>query len=159
MFYSFEGNTRFIADIIAEEAKADLLELKPLKDNMPKGFMKYLWGGKKVYSGEQPKLQPFDISPDDYDLILIGTPVWAWTFTPAINTFLHDYQLRDKKIALFCSSTSSSGKTLENMKGKLDKSNTIVGEIEFFDPLKKDKVKEENTARTWTKSIIDNLGK
>lgn len=158
VFYSFEGNTRFIANIIAEEAEADLLELKPENENMPKGFMKYLWGGKKVYSGERPNLKSFDIDPHDYDLILIGTPVWAWTYTPAINTFLHEYKLNNKKIGLFCCSASNSGKTLDKMKEKIDGSNVIVGEIEFFDPLKKDKEKDEKSARKWIKEIIDNVG-
>ena len=46
IFYSYEGNTRFIANTISKEIYADILELKPKKDMNSKGFMKYVWGGR-----------------------------------------------------------------------------------------------------------------
>ena len=42
IFYSFEGNTKYIAENIAEAVDADILELKPVKDIKSNGFMKYL---------------------------------------------------------------------------------------------------------------------
>ena len=46
IFYSFEGNTKLIAENIAKTIGADLLELKLKKEMKSKGFMKYFWGGK-----------------------------------------------------------------------------------------------------------------
>lgn len=40
VFYSFEGNTKFLAEAIANEIKADILELKPKKEIKTKGFFK-----------------------------------------------------------------------------------------------------------------------
>jgi len=54
VYYSFGGNTRFIAESIAEAVGADLLEIKPKKELSSKGFMKYLWGGRQVVMGEKP---------------------------------------------------------------------------------------------------------
>jgi len=42
VYYSFEGSTRLMAETIAHELKADVLELKPVKDLQSKGFMKYV---------------------------------------------------------------------------------------------------------------------
>ena len=51
--------------------------------------------------------------PKKYDLIIIGTPVWAWTTTPAIRTYLT--QNKPKKVAFFCTSGGSKGKVFEDM--------------------------------------------
>ena len=32
-------------------------------------------------------------------MIFIGTPVWAWSFAPALNTFFAENKITDKKIA------------------------------------------------------------
>ena len=91
IFYSFEGNTKLMAENIAQTAEADVLELKPKKEIQSKGFMKYFWGGKAAMMKEKPELLPFDKNIQDYDLIFIGTPVWAWTYSPPLNSFFSSY--------------------------------------------------------------------
>ena len=56
-------------------------------------------------------------TPRDYDLIVIGTPVWNSRLTPAIRTYLKENDLSQKKIALFSTSEGrGSEKTLAMMK-------------------------------------------
>ncbi|MFH1472213.1 MAG: hypothetical protein ABIF85_04880 [Nanoarchaeota archaeon] len=50
---------------------------------------------------EKPALLPFDKDPKDYDMIFIGTPVWAFSYSAPFNTFFHETELKNKKIALF----------------------------------------------------------
>ena len=40
VYYSYEGNTRFIAAAIKEAIDADFIELQPKKESTLKGFMK-----------------------------------------------------------------------------------------------------------------------
>lgn len=152
VYYSFEGNTRFIAESIAQETGADILELKPKKDLESKGFMKYVWGGRQVVLKEKPELIEFDKNPEDYDMIFIGTPVWAFTYTPALNTFFDMVKLNCKKIALFCCNAGGKGKTFTNMRLAL-KNNDIIGEIEFLEPLKKSKEESKKKAIEWAKKL------
>ena len=63
IFYSFEGSTKFIAQTIANEIGAELLEIKPEKEIVSHGFMKYVWGGKQAVMKEKPALLPFDKNP------------------------------------------------------------------------------------------------
>ncbi|SDK07557.1 flavodoxin family protein [Natronincola ferrireducens] len=156
IYYSFEGNTKFIAENIAKITDADLAELKPKKELTSKGFMKYIWGGSQVMMKKRPELYPLEKNPEDYDIIFIGTPVWAWTFAPPLSTFFHSNSLQNKKIALFSCNRGQNGKTFENMKKELE-GNDILGEIELFDPLLKDKNKNLQKIEEWIKGMFINL--
>lgn len=157
IYYSLDGNTRFLAQSIAKGIEAELLELKPENDISPRGFMKYFWGGKQVTMKEKPALLPFDINPPDYDIIFIGTPVWAWRHAPAVESFFTAVQLRDKKIGLFCCHGGGKGKTLVKMKDRLA-GNDIIGEIDFKEPLRYNKDACSDKALSWAKGLISNLG-
>jgi len=135
IFYSFEGSTRFVSDAIAQEIKADILELKVRDEIKTKGFMKYFWGGRQVFQKKSPELLPFDRDPDSYELIFIGTPVWAFTYAPALRTFFNKIKLKDKKIALFCCHEIGQAKAIENMKKELE-GNDIISENDFVNVLK-----------------------
>ncbi len=154
VFYSFEGNTKFLAKTIAKEINADILELKPKKEIKTKGFFKYPIGGAQVVFGIKPKLQPIEINPDDYDIIFLGTPTWSLSYTPTMRSFLSKYKLKNKKIGLFCSRMSRKGRTFKAMKGKLA-GNEILGEIDFSQPLIKGKEKDQEKIKKWAKEIIN----
>ena len=153
VFYSFEGNTKLIAEKIAQTVDAEALELKPQKEIRTKGFMKYFWGGKQVLTKVKPELFPLDINFDDYDFIFIGTPVWAGSYTPALNSFFNDNKFSNKKIALFCCHGGKKGKVFKKMKYVLE-GNEIISEIDFRDPKKKNTEFQLQKAEDWTKEII-----
>jgi len=153
VYYSLDGNTRFIAQSIANEINAELLELKPKKKINPKGFMKYFWGGRQVTMREKPELLPLDKNPQDYDMIFVGTPVWAWRHTPAVETFFSTVGLKGKRIALFCCHGGGKGKTIEKMQQRLT-GNEILGSIDFKEPLSSDKDANAAKARAWAKELI-----
>lgn len=150
VYYSLGGNTRLMAENIAEAVKADLLELKLKKEFKGKGFMKYFWGGKQVLMGEKPELKAFDKDPTDYEMIFIGTPVWATSYAPALATFFDKVKLKNKKIALFCCYRTSVGKTFKKMEEKL-KGNEILGEVGFLEPLKINKSDKIKKVINWAK--------
>jgi len=156
IFYSFEGNTKLIAENIAKTIDADLLELKPKKEIKSKGFMKYVWGGKAAMMKTKPELFPFDEDIQKYDVLFIGTPVWAWTYTPPLNSFFAAYPLLNKKIALFCCHGGGKGKIFDKMKESL-KNNQILGEIDFQDPLKNNTDANIEKAKKWAENIIETL--
>ncbi|WFD11665.1 flavodoxin family protein [Tepidibacter hydrothermalis] len=151
IYYSFEGNTKLLSQIIAQNLDADILEINPKDEVKRKGFMKYLWGGKSVFMKEKPELEPISIDIDEYDLLIIGTPVWAGTFTPALRTFFDKYDIKNKKIFLFCTHNGGPGKTLENMKSELDMNN-VIGVKDFVNVSKNIEV-NKNIAEKWVEEI------
>ena len=96
--------------------------------------------------GEKPQLQPYDFKAEQYDQIIIGTPVWASNFAPPIRTFLHDNKsIFNKKIAVFmCFSGGGSDKAIAKMK-KYIGIDQFEGELVLVNP--KDNVKSEDDAK------------
>ena len=136
IYYSLEGNTEFIAKMIAQEANAELIQLKTKKEYPKKGFMKFLVGGKSVLFHEKPELQNTSIQLEKFDTLIIGSPVWVGTYAPAIHSFLSDSDIKNKTIYLFaCHGGGGADKYYAKMKERLQ-GNIVAGTIDFIEPLK-----------------------
>jgi flavodoxin len=157
IFYSFEGNTKLMAETIAAAIGADLLELRPKKEIRSKGFMRYVWGGRAALMKIMPELLPFDKDVQGYDLIFIGTPVWAFTYAPPLRSFFAVHPLKDKKIAFFCCHGGGKGNIFGKVKTAL-KNCHILGEIDFKEPLRTNTAAHIAKARTWASDIIAQAG-
>ena len=151
VYYSLDGNTRFVAENIAKIINADLLELKPIKEEVPRNFMKYFWGGRQVWMKQKPALYSFELNPQNYDTLFIATPVWAFSHTPAIASFFEAVKLEKKKVGLICCSGGMKGKTFENMKEKLA-GNEFIGELHLKEPLS-NKEKNISLIKEWLGKI------
>lgn len=113
VFYSRTGTTRKVAEDLERELDADVFELEDNKDRS--GILGYLYSAyqaltKKLVEIEKPELDPYS-----YDLIVVGTPVWAGNMAPAVRTFLHEYAGHFKDLAFFATYNGSSGSVFENM--------------------------------------------
>lgn len=133
VFYSLEGNTKYVAETIAARIGADILELKTQKEKSGGTFSTYFWGGKSAIMGEKPKLQPYQFNASSYDMIILGTPIWAGRNTPPLNTFLSVNDLSGKSIAVF---TCSAGGEADKCYSRLRKNLNIVATLSLKDPLK-----------------------
>ncbi len=141
IYYSLEGNAKYMAEQIAETIDGDLIQLIPKKTYPSSGFKKYLWGGKSIISSEKPELMPYDFDSDKYDSIVFASPVWASSFTPPIRTFINDNRdkLKDKKISLaLCYMGGGADKAQKKLLSylEIDKFEAVLN---LIDPLKKKK--------------------
>ena len=101
VYYSLSGNTKEAAIKIAKAIDADLLELETVK-NMPKGFAaQIIVGGGQVMMKYIPELKPFDKNVEEYDEIILGSPIWNSKGVPAVNAFLKDESAAAKVTSLF----------------------------------------------------------
>ncbi|KPL19040.1 MAG: hypothetical protein AMJ92_04895 [candidate division Zixibacteria bacterium SM23_81] len=104
VYYSRTGNTKQVAEMIAGELKADLEELVDKKDR--RGLLGYLRSGRDAVRDKTTELKPLQRQSSDYDLIFVGTPVWASRPAPAVRAFLESQDLSGKRVALFCTMAS-----------------------------------------------------
>ena len=109
-YYSYSGNTDKVARVLAKMLKGKgevRLERLKVADEI-KTFLAQcraaLTKKRAVLDGNAT----FNVS--DYDFVLIGSPVWAFRPTPAINTYLDGLNgLNGKKALIFLTSGSGVG--------------------------------------------------
>lgn len=115
VYYSRTGNTKFVAEKIAEQLDADLCEIIDKKNR--KGKLIYLTGGG--FASFREKLIGIEASKSIkiYDFIVVGSPVWVGKITPAIRKFLVSNNFQDKPVAIIITFDGDKPeKTLKNVK-------------------------------------------
>jgi flavodoxin len=126
-YFSASGNTASLAKRVAEAAKADLFEIKPVEPytdadlrwtNPLARCNKEKLGKKNVPIADRIQ------NLDEYDLILIGFPIWYYGAPNIIETFVKSYDFTGKKVALFATSggsdiTKAPAKLQPLMKGEI----------------------------------------
>ena len=154
IFYSFEGNCALVAKAIKDALNADIFEIKTRDGKKRTGSAKYVWGGFQVITRKKPELEPLSIDINTYDLIVLGTPVWASSPTPAMLSFLSKTEITGKKIALFCCHAGGKGGVFDKFRALLP-GNTIVGEIDFTNPAKGESAPLKQKIDEWAKKITN----
>ena len=110
VYFSFTGNTKKIADelsgFLLKTGAVDIIELKNL--NETGNFFKQ---GSSAFKHERADIGDVNFDVTGYDLICIGTPVWAFTTTPAINSYLDNCKgCEGKRVLLFTTSGGAGDK-------------------------------------------------
>ena len=119
-FFSASGTTKKVAEMIAEEAKADLFEIEP---KVPYTKAALDWMNKKSRSSVEmsdkkyrPEIMKKKMDMSSYDEILLGFPIWWYVAPTIVNTFLEAYDFSGKKIVLFATSGGSGfGNTVKEL--------------------------------------------
>jgi len=109
VFYSRSGTTRRIAQALAEALKCDLEEITEPRPRT--GFLGYirslLEARRKRPSIIAPKI--YDVS--SYDLVVIGTPVWAWSVSSPVLAYLIATARQLPEVAFFCTLGASGSES------------------------------------------------
>lgn len=149
-YYSRTGKTKYVAEKIASELKAEIEEVVDLKNR--KGWFGFLKAGYEATAGKETEIGEMRRSPRDFDLIVVGTPVWNSRPSSAIKTYLKRNDLSEKKVALFCTNDSSGKeKALERVKSLIPAVN-VVGELVVSKPLENQK-ENESKITNWCRSL------
>lgn len=108
VYYSRSGVTRSAAEAIAKVLGADLEEIVDLTDR--RGALGYLRAGRDAALKRPTVIHPPIRQPKDYDLVIIGTPVWAFTMAPAVRTWIGMHKAQISHVALLCTMGGSGDK-------------------------------------------------
>jgi flavodoxin len=107
VYYSRTGNTKKVAEVISRTLSCDIEELND--EQKRKGFIGYMRSGREAMKKEKITLSELKNQPKNYDLVIIGTPIWAFTMSSPIRTFLEQYKADLPKVAFFSTSDSTPG--------------------------------------------------
>lgn len=119
IYHSETGNTRGIVDRCLAATGGDRIEVQDLQHY--NRISKYLVGGRRAMKGLLDPIEPSIIDVSNYDLIVIGSPVWGGRPTPAINAAIQGLKgCEGKKSVLFVTCGGSPGECLSLVKKALE---------------------------------------
>jgi len=98
VYYSLTGKTELVAKGIARGLNVDMRKVEDLKKM---GVFGRLSGAISAAKGASSEIKTMDFDIHNYDLVFIGTPVWAFKPTPQINAFISKADFKDKKVIIF----------------------------------------------------------
>ena len=148
VFYSKTGNARWVAQIIATQDGGDICEVF---ENRRSRILDLLKTELNSVRGKEAKLKSTRRSLADYDLIIVGTPVWANRPTPAIIKYLQKNNLTGKNVAVFFTQGNKKPQAIEETKALMPKSN-YLGELAVVNPLA-NKDESEKQIIEWCKKL------
>ena len=105
--YIEKGNTKILAEMIAEATGADMFEIKPAKP-YPKEYTATTNLAKKE-KNEKARPEIVGTMPDvsGYDVIFFGYPIWWGDLPMPCYTFFDKVKLEGKTVAPFCTHEGS----------------------------------------------------
>ncbi len=116
LFYSYGGNTKSIVRLLSESLNCDSAEIEPITPYTGSYDAIVNQGQQEVERGYMPPLRPLAVNLRDYDTIFLGSPVWWYTFAPAVKTFLSQNDLAGKTVIPFCTNGGWPGHLLKDVK-------------------------------------------
>lgn len=107
VYFSRTGHTRKVAMEIASALGCDVEELR---DRVGRGGpLGYARSSLEAIARFDTLLAPTQHDPADYDLVVVGTPIWFWNLSSPVRTWARRHRESLRKLAFFCTCGSSGG--------------------------------------------------
>ncbi len=104
VFYSRSGSTEQVAQALADKLEADL---EMIQDHTHRrGLVGFLRCGYEAVRKRTPQIDPPRQDPSTYDLVIIGTPIWAGRMCSPVRSYMQEQGSKFKQLAVFCISSS-----------------------------------------------------
>lgn len=136
VYYSWTGHTRTVAQLLASTLGADLESIDEDAKSARRGGV---WGYFKsaleavFHLKASIRLPRHDAS--QYDLVLIGTPIWFWSVSSPVRAYITRYRGDFRRVAFFCTcggaGYSKVLKELERLSGKMAVAGCAIREAEI----------------------------
>ena len=157
IYYSWTGHTRAVASVIAAAVNGELMEIQ--ETTARKKGAGFVIAAFQALCGVKSRIKEMEFTPDRYNRIFLGTPIWAGKATPAMNSFLTRYNLVNKKVYLFFTLQDSKPplKTIKTLSKKVKEQggqvyNLISIKTKMGEALNRKKV--ETKIKEWLAKIL-----
>jgi flavodoxin len=132
-YYSRTGHTKQVAEEIAKELKCDADEILDTVNRA--GPIGFLMAGRQASTTTLTKLQPIRKDPANYDLVIVGTPVWARHVSTPVRTYIVENKDKLKKVAFFVTEGDKGDeqtiKEMEELSGKKAAGTLVVKVVDI----------------------------
>lgn len=111
VYFSYTNNTESLAQKVQNVTNSDIYEINA-KEPYTDEILEY-YGDNRAYREQnnrstRPEISDVPANINDYDVIMLGFPIWYGYAPRVVCTFLESCDLSDKTIMPFCTSGSSS---------------------------------------------------
>ncbi len=114
VYYSRTGHTATLAKALAEQLGADLEPIREARSRS--GWLEFWRSGRESWLGILPQVEPQQHDPARYDVVVLGSPVWASRPSTPVRAWLAANRDKLETIACFVTFNGSGAKrTLARM--------------------------------------------
>ena len=153
IYHSYSGHTKMIANIIKKKLDCDVLELEP-KYEFSSDYDEVV---KEYQNNEKDKstvvIKDININLDNYDEIIIGSPVWWYSITPVVREFLKENNLEGKTVIPFATNAGWLGGAFKEIE-ELCKNSSVTNEMNIvFGSYSDDLVTSMDEINNWINTL------
>jgi flavodoxin len=105
--YSRSGNTHEVAKAIARGCGGDLERIHDERSRT--GLWGYLRSAREALKAKPSQIRRPKYDPADYDLVVLGSPVWAGHMSSPMRRYLLDHEGKLSRIAVFVTEGGRGG--------------------------------------------------
>ena len=132
VYYSRTGNTKKVGNELAKMLQCDVEEIIDTANRA--GPMGFVLSAREGHGRILAKIQPINMDPAKYDMVVIGTPNWDANMSSPIRTYLTENKAKFKNVAFFLTQGPRGGsdrafKEMEEVSGKKPKATLTISTI------------------------------
>jgi flavodoxin len=153
VYYSKSGVTERVAKEIAAKMNADIEKIIDKKSR--KGLFGWIFGARDAKKKIPTEIVTTEKDPAKYDIVIVGTPIWAWDMVPAVRTYIEQNKSKLKDTAVFTTAGNTKSErivaSMEELTGK-----RAIASTDFCSKELKDSQIYDTKISAFIKSILDN---
>ncbi len=107
VYFSRTGTTRKVAGEITARAQAECEEIRESRGR--RGLLGYLRSAREALARRIGEIDAPKHDPALYDLVVIGSPVWASNMSAPVRAYLTRHLGQFRRVAFFCTQGGSGG--------------------------------------------------
>jgi flavodoxin len=117
VYYSRTGYTRTVAGDLVAALHADVDQLDDARDRC--GIWGYLRCAREALKKRTVQLVQPAYDPSRYDVVVLGTPVWAGNISSPLRSYVAAHKAKLKQVAFFCTQGGSGAEKVFRDLGEL----------------------------------------
>lgn len=130
VYFSATGNTKAVAETLAEMQGADIYEIVPeepyTEEDLDYSDRSHRATAEQDDVDARPAISGGIDNIDDYDVVYVGYPIWWGDMPRILYTFFDTYDLAGKTIAPFCTSGGSGLSRTPDVIAELEPEATVL---------------------------------
>jgi len=143
VYYSRTGTTKKVAQALCNFLGSDIEEIAPMRKYS--GLFGFFRAGYEATRKKLPNIHEVKNNPSQYDVVILGTPVWGSTLASPLRTYVSKYAEDFKKVSFFLTKGGEGQtRTFAELEGLCGKEPAAILELRKQDVMNKEKFETES---------------